>query len=78
MARQDEFDRGHDGCCETVVIQGKHGPVTINKADFDEKKHKLYEEKKPEPPAGGHGVDPNKPAPRIAEATGSSAGKAKG
>lgn len=73
MARPDEFEKGHDGCCETVMIQGQHGPVIINKSDFDEKKHKLYEEPKPVP-AG----EPAKPGPRIVEATGSATGKAKG
>lgn len=30
---------------ETVEIQTENGPVRINKSDFDEKKHKLAEEK---------------------------------
>lgn len=31
---------------ETVTIETENGPVRINKGDFDEKKHKLFEEKK--------------------------------
>lgn len=78
MPTPEERAKGADGTCEVVVIETANGPVRINKSDFDEKKHKLYEEKKPEP----QGVPPgeNKPmgGPRIAEATGSSSGKAKG
>lgn len=32
---------------ETVTIDTEHGPVIINKADFDEKKHTLAGTQKP-------------------------------
>jgi len=32
------------GACETVTIEGKNGPVRINKADYDKAKHKPAKE----------------------------------
>ena len=32
---------------ETVLIETKNGPVLINKEDFDEKTHVLFDENKP-------------------------------